>query len=232
MADNRFSSQKSYAAFLSRSSENQELLFESLLFDKDRFSWIVSDYTALEKQLSRVYKTSGMMIGLATIGDTDDLFAYVRYVLPGSDAAAKSIKRGDKCLSVNNEQLTINNYTELLNSEEESYSIQLAEINEGTVTPTSKSIDLVKAEIQENPIHIQKVIELNNKKLGYLMYNGFVADFDAELQNVLAGFQTQGVSDLIIDLRYNRGGRTSSSIKLCQYDYWSIFRGIVCPNKT
>ena len=67
-------------------------------------------------------------------------------------------------MSVNNEQLTINNYTELMNSEEESYSIQLAEINEGTVTPTSKSIDLVKAEIQENPIHIQKVIELNNKK--------------------------------------------------------------------
>ena len=110
----------------------------------------MSVYTALEKQLNRVYKTSGMMIGLATIGDTDDLFAYVRYVLPGSDADAKNIKRGDVFLSVNNEQLTINNYNELLNSEEESYSIQLAEINEGTVTPTSKSIDLVKAEIQEN----------------------------------------------------------------------------------
>ncbi|MGB0305720.1 MAG: S41 family peptidase, partial [Flavobacteriaceae bacterium] len=140
--------------------------------------------------------------------------AYVRYVLPGSDAAAKNIKRGDVFLSVNNEQLTINNYTELLSSEEESFSIQLAEINGGFVNPISKSIDLVKAEIQENPIHIQKVIELNNKKIGYLMYNAFVADFDAELESVLAGFQTQGVSDLIIDLRYNRGGRTSSSIKL------------------
>ena len=214
LADDRFSSQKSYAAFLSQSSGNQELLFESLLFDKDRFSWIMSDYTALENQLSRIYKTSGMMIGLATIGNSDDLIAYVRYVLPGSDAAAKNIKRGDVFLSVNNEQLTINNYTELLSSEEESFSIQLAEINGGFVNPISKSIDLVKAEIQENPIHIQKVIELNNKKIGYLMYNGFVADFDAELQNVLAGFQTQGVSDLIIDLRYNRGGRTSSSIKL------------------
>ena len=214
LADNRFSSQKSYATFLSLSSENQEQLFESLLFDKDRFSWIMSDYTALENQLSRIYKTSGMMVGLATIGDSDDLIAYVRYVLHGSDAAEKNIKRGDLFLSVNNEQLTINNYTELLNSEEESFSIQLAEINEGTVNPTSKSIDLVKAEIQENPIHIHKIIELNNKKIGYLMYNGFVADFDAELQNVLAGFQTQNVSDFIIDLRYNRGGRTSSSIKL------------------
>ena len=214
LADDRFSSQKSYAAFLSQSSGNQEMLFKSLLFGKDRFSWIVSDYTVLEKQLSRIYKTNGMMIGLATIRNSDDLIAYVRYVLPGSDAAAKNIKRGDVFVSVNNEQLTINNYNELLNSEEESYSIQLAEINEGTVTPTSKSIDLVKAEMQENPIHKQRVIELNNKKIGYLMYNGFVADFDAELESVLAGFQTQGVSDFIIDLRYNRGGQTSSSIKL------------------
>ena len=214
LADDRFSSQKSYASFLSQSSGNQEQLFESLLYDKDRFSWIVSDYTALEKQLSRIYKTSGMMIGLATIGNSDDLIAYIRYVLPGSDAATKNIKRGDVFLSVNNEQLTINNYTELLSSEEESFSIQLAEINGGFVNPISKSIDLVKAEIQENPIHIMKVIELNNKKIGYLMYNAFVADFDAELLNVLAGFQTQGVSDFIIDLRYNRGGRTSSSIKL------------------
>ena len=214
LADDRFSSQKSYAAFLSQSSENQEMLFKSLLLDKDRFSWIVSDYTVLEKQLSRIYKTNGMMIGLATIRNSDDLIAYVRYVLPGSDAAAKNIKRGDVFVSVNNEQLTINNYNELLNSEEESYSIQLAEINEGTITPTSKRIDWVKAEIPENPIHKQRVIELNNKKIGYLMYNGFVADFDAELESVLAGFQTQGVSDFIIDLRYNRGGQTSSSIKL------------------
>ena len=46
------------------------------------------------------------------------------------------------------------------------------------------------------------------------MYNGFVADFDNQLENTFAQFQTQGVNQLIVDLRYNRGGRTSSSIKL------------------
>ena len=214
LADNRFNSQKSYASFLSRSNENQEQLFESLLFDKDRFSWIVSDYTALENQLRRVYTTSGMMIGLARIGESNDLFAYVRYVLPGSDAAAKNIERGDLFLSVNNEQLTIDNYRDLLSSDVELFSIQLAQISDQTVTPTGISVDLVKSEIQENPIKITKLIELNNTKIGYLMYNGFVADFDNELENTLAQFQTQGVNQLIVDLRYNRGGRTSSSIKL------------------
>ena len=214
LADNRFDSQKSYASFLSRFNANHDLLFESLLSENDRFSWIMSDYTALENQLRRVYKTSGMMIGLARIGESNDLFAYVRYVLPGSDAAAKNIERGDLFLSVNNEQLTIDNYRDLLSSDVELFSIQLAQISDQTVTPTGISVDLVKSEIQENPIKITKLIELNNTKIGYLMYNGFVADFDNELENTLAQFQTQGVNQLIVDLRYNRGGRTSSSIKL------------------
>jgi carboxyl-terminal processing protease len=214
MADNRFDSQKSYASFLSEFNENHELLFESLLSDKDRFSWIMSDYTELEKQLSRVYTTSGMMIQLARIGQSDDLFAFVRYVFPDSDADAKNITRGDLFLSVNNEQLTINNYSDLLSSEVQSFSIQLAQISEQTIAPTGVSVDLVKAEMQENPIHIHKIIELNNAKIGYLMYNGFVADFDEELESTFAEFQTQGVNQLIIDLRYNRGGRISSAIKL------------------
>ena len=214
LADNRFNSQKSYASFLSRSNENQEQLFESLLFDKDRFSWIVSDYTALENQLRRVYTTSGMILGLERIGESNDLFAYVRYVLPDSDASEKNIKRGDLFLSINNEQLTMDNYRDLLRSDVEFFSIQLAQISGQTVSPTGISVDLVKAEIQENPIHIHKLIELNNAKIGYLMYNGFVADFDDQLESAFAEFQTQGINQLVIDLRYNRGGRTSSSIKL------------------
>ena len=214
LADNRFNSQKSYASFLSRSNENQEQLFESLLFDKDRFSWIVSDYTALENQLRRVYTTSGMILGLERIGESNDLFAYVRYVLPDSDASEKNIKRGDLFLSINNEQLTMDNYRELLRSDVELFSIQLAQISGQTVSPTGLSVDLVKAEIQENPIHIHKLIELNNAKIAYLMYNGFVADFDDQLESAFAEFQTQGINQLVIDLRYNRGGRTSSSIKL------------------
>jgi carboxyl-terminal processing protease len=214
LADNRFVSQKSYANFLSQFNANHELLFESLLSDKDRFSWIMSDYTALEKQLSRIYTTSGMMIGLGRIGDSNDLFAFVRYVLPDSDAAVKNIQRGDLFLSVNNEQLTIDNYQNLLSSEVESFSIQLAQISDQAITPTGISVDLVKAEIQENPIHIHKLIELNNAKIGYLMYNGFVADFDNELGSAFAEFQTQGVNQLIVDLRYNRGGRISTAIKL------------------
>ena len=124
----------------------------------------MSDYTALENQLRRVYTTSGMKIGLERIGESNDLFAYVRYVLPDSDAAVKNIKRGDLFLSINNEQLKMDNYRDLLSSDVELFSIQLAQISDQTVTPTGISVDLVKAEIQENPI-IHKLIELKTQKL-------------------------------------------------------------------
>ena len=214
LADNRFDTQKSYANYLSKFNANHELLFGSLLSENDRFSWIMSDYTALENQLRRVYTTSGMILGLARIGESNDLIAFVRYVLPYSDAAVKNITRGDLFLSINNEQLTIDNYQVLLNSEVESYTIQLAQISGQAIVPTGVSVDLFKAEIQENPIYVHKIIELNNTKIGYLMYNGFVADFDEELENVFVEFKSRGVNQLIIDLRYNRGGRTSSAIKL------------------
>ena len=55
----------------------------------------MSDYILLENQLSRLYTTSGMMPGLARIGESNDLVAFVRYVLPDSDAAAKNIERGN-----------------------------------------------------------------------------------------------------------------------------------------
>lgn len=226
LADNRFDSRESYANYLSQFDGKLELLFESLLSSEDRFSWIMSDYTDLENQLSRIYKTSGMMFDLVRIGDSNDLFAFVRYVLPGSDAASKNIKRGDLFLSVNNEQLTINNYQDLLSSDVGSFSIQLAQITGQTIALSGVNVDLVKTEIQENPVHIHKVIELNNTKIGYLMYNGFVADFDEELESAFSEFQTQGVNHLIVDLRYNRGGRTSSSIKLASMitgQFWVRF---------
>ena len=77
----------------------------------------MSDYNVLENQLRRVYTTSGMMLGLERIGESNDLFAYVRYALPGSDASIKNITRGVLFLSINNEQLTMDNYQDLLNSE-------------------------------------------------------------------------------------------------------------------
>jgi C-terminal processing protease CtpA/Prc len=46
------------------------------------------------------------------------------------------------------------------------------------------------------------------------MYNSFIADFDDELNAVFANFKANGVTELVLDFRYNPGGSVFSAITL------------------
>jgi C-terminal processing protease CtpA/Prc len=74
-------------------------------------------------------------------------------------------------------------------------------------------------DFSENPILINKVIEQGDKKIGYLMYNGFLAAYDDELNDVFGDFAAQGIDDLIMDFRYNPGGRVSSAVQIASSVY-------------
>ena len=46
------------------------------------------------------------------------------------------------------------------------------------------------------------------------MYNQFVAEKSVELNKAFANFKSDGISDLIIDLRYNGGGSVQNCVEL------------------
>ncbi|GFR90104.1 peptidase, S41 family [Elysia marginata] len=46
------------------------------------------------------------------------------------------------------------------------------------------------------------------------MYNQFVGDYDKKLNDVFANFKSNGVTDLVLDLRYNPGGSVDTAINL------------------
>ena len=46
------------------------------------------------------------------------------------------------------------------------------------------------------------------------MYNGFVADYDTQLNAVFADFAAQNIQHLVLDLRYNPGGSVNSAAAL------------------
>ncbi|MCM0668432.1 S41 family peptidase [Flavobacterium tyrosinilyticum] len=222
LADGR-NLQPDFNQFL-RGYSHPEDLFEDLLNKPvskypngdaiDRFSWIVEDYTVLEQELSGVTKNNGVDFRLSRVSSgSNDVVGFVRYIIPNSDASTKAIKRGDLFTSVNGVKLTVSNYQELLLNKD-SYTLNLADYNGSTYVLNGKSVDLTKTVLEENPILISKVIPSGSHKIGYLMYNGFYPGYDDKLNQAFGEFKSQGITDLVLDLRYNGGGSVTSSIRL------------------
>jgi len=223
LANDRFASEGDYQNFLD-DYESPEGLFESLIFDRetvDRFSWITNDYIALEQQFSGVTKTNGAEFNFYYApGSSSDVFGIVRLVQPNSNASITTLTRGQVFNKIDGVGLTDANLRALLSSE--TYTLNLATYNtngtnvpdDDSLTDGTETITLSKAVYSENPIFKTEVLTINNENVGYLMYNGFVADYDAQLNAAFAEFQAQNIQQLVLDLRYNPGGSVNSATAL------------------
>jgi carboxyl-terminal processing protease len=221
----KYKNQSELNSFLENAG-SPETLFESLIFDRhntDKWSVLFDDYITLENILHGISLSNGMEFGLVHESNNNtDIFGYVRYVFPNSDADLKGITRGMIFNSVNETALTVNNYRSLLFSSDTSYSIELATYNtDGTVTSLidpltllPDSFTLLKTEIQENPVHLTKVITSGAHKIGYLMYNGFYSSFDGQLNDAIGQLKNEGITELVLDLRYNGGGSVRTATYL------------------
>ena len=213
LADNRFANQAALDVFLTNYKVPEDL-FDALRVSQtiDRFSWMVDDYVTLEQSLQGTSKNSGVEFRLSRYSDgSNEIFGYVYYIIPDSDAAKKEIKRGDVFTAVNGIPLTVSNYESLLFGSDDTFTLNMANIN---IIPNNKSVSLTKTVLSENPILVNKVISTGGKKIGYLMYNGFYSDFDSQLNTAFGEFKSQGITDLVLDLRYNGGGSVRTATYL------------------
>ena len=227
LSDSKKESESDYAYFLSQ-NPNPENFFNSLLHPDDNFSWIVDDYVELENMLQGIDISDGMEFGLYVECNDQNIFGFVRYVQKDSDAESKGVKRGMVFSNINGTRLTRDNYRDLLfNDTNSSYTIRFSEISYNqnnqcaNIIPGQEDLTLIKSRIVKNPIHISKIIENEGQKIGYLMYNQFLGvvesegkDYNSELNDAFSNFLSNGINDLVIDLRYNPGGRISTSINL------------------
>ncbi|MHA6281080.1 S41 family peptidase [Salinimicrobium sp. CAU 1759] len=190
-----------------------ENLFESLKSNDDRFSFMTDDYEALEDRFNGISSsTAGMEFGLGRISGTDNLFGFLQYVIPNTSAAEAGLTRGTVFTEINGQKLTINNLQSLLDNN--TFTINIGKVEDGTLVLTDETVTLSQSTYTENPVHVVKTIDLNGKKVGYLMYNSFIANFDDELNLAFGELKGQGVSELVLDLRYNGGGNVETAIDL------------------
>ena len=220
LGDDFFTSDADYTEFLESGANPEDFFFDHLLFSEDRFSFLSDDYVELTQNLSGISRSNGLEFGLFLFSEGDNLFGYVRYIVPDSDAATKDIARGELFTGVDGQTLNINNYTELLFGENDTYTLNMAEISGDEIVANDKEVTLTKQEgLVENPVYISKSFEVNGQLIGYLMYNGFTNEFDEELNEAFGQLKSEGVTELVLDLRYNPGGSVNSSRLLSSMIY-------------
>ncbi len=221
--NNRFNDSEEYASYLN-SYNSPENLFESLIYERDnidKFSLIVDNYIELEQYLSGVSLSNGLNFGLVYLpNSTNEIFGYVRYVDNGSEADLANINRGDIFRRIDDIPLSIDNYSDLLS--QEVYTVNFAnyfnnnteDIADDTLELNDINIELQKVPLIKNPVHHYSTLNYSGGKIGYLMYNQFVSNYDDYLKTIFSEFKSNSIDELILDLRYNPGGSINSAIVL------------------
>lgn len=85
---------------------------------------------------------------------------------------------------------------------------------------STSDISLTAATYQEHPVYLDTVYTISSKKIGYLSFNSFLGDTNqvySEFSRVFNKFTNAGISDLVVDLRYNGGGYVSVQQKLADW---------------
>ena len=212
LADDRFINSEDYTAFLVSETDPGQFFDNKLLFSEDRFSIYKENYKDLTNALSGISRSNGVEFGLVGYADSDDIFGYVRYIIPNSDASTKDISRGELFTKVDGITLNNNNYIDLLFGENNTYTLTMATMVNGIPTESDKEVSLTKQDgLAENPIFLSKSFEINGEKIGYLVYNGFTDEYDEILNEVFSTFKTDGITNLVLDLRYNPGGDVNTT---------------------
>jgi hypothetical protein len=218
LSDRRFNNQPQLNSYL-RGFPSPNDLFTSLLFDSpntDNNSVLVDDYNSITTPPIRTSVTNGVEYGIiAEPGSTTNVLGYVQYILPNSDAATKTIIRGDYFYGVNDTQLTRDNFRTLLEGAND-YTLNMAlfdgvKVEEDSIRTALDTIPrkviLSKAGYTHSPVSLVKNIVSGANNIGYLFYNNdFSSNYINDLNNTFLQFKNQGVNQLILDLRFNIGG--------------------------
>ncbi|XOV82655.1 MAG: S41 family peptidase [bacterium] len=135
----------------------------------------------------------------------------VAFVEPNSPADLAGMTRGSRVLLVDGVD-AINDNTQ---AGVDALNAGLFPGNTGTSTrlrisdfddSNVRDVDLVSASITQNPTPVTDVFQTPSGPVGYLLFTTHIAPAEAALVAAIESFAGAGITDLILDLRYNGGG--------------------------
>jgi C-terminal processing protease CtpA/Prc len=181
----------------------------------DRYSFVITEEESSGLQTGSD-KDYGFFIKAAALDRAlpyDSVHWFVSYVYNTSSAGIAGVQRGwyinkingtaigydDPSVDILNDVFFGNGTSATFEFTKPDGSIATASLNKTEFTANSVLYDTVYNSTD------------GSKKIGYFVFNQFFgAPSRTELANVFSYFQQQGINELIVDLRYNRGGSTET----------------------
>ena len=153
----------------------------------------------------------GMDYSMAKLSDAEDIYAaMVTYVEPGSPAGEAGIERGTWIMEVDGKSITSETSSKVL-SDGKDHKLTMGryhEISDEEGTKTGYIISYgyfqlgTAAFYEKADIPYHNVLTVGDKKVGYLLCNRFTGE-TSELASLSNKFASEGVNEVVLDLRYN-----------------------------
>ncbi|MDR1676330.1 MAG: hypothetical protein LBR86_07675 [Tannerella sp.] len=186
--------------------------FEKLVYSADKWSMLTDDLQGLSNEFEGVSTTFGHVLIFGRFSNSDNLFAIVLYVYPDTPAEKAGVKRGDIFLTINGAGITEENYRDLYDAS--SLVVGRGVLIEQGIAPDDRTFSMNAETLYENPIVKDTVIVKGAHKIGYLCYTDYTMESENALVALFDGYKSQGVTDVVLDLRYNGGGFARTSVLL------------------
>jgi carboxyl-terminal processing protease len=191
-------------------------------FDLQKTSAITSSGTAKDKfhftyptdvwqQLSQGGVEVSYGLSWALAQSQTSRSAVVAYIEPSPPAAttAAGLTRGVEVLAVDGVDINANTSTAIdsLNAglfpetAGESHTFSIRDLN-----GTTRTVTLQSANFTSTPVQNVGTLATLTGQVGYIQFNDHVATAESQLVNAISMLQGLGVTDLVLDIRYNGGG--------------------------
>ena len=173
--------------------------------DKDHFHFIYDTPTWIALSQSGVSYGYGFEVAL--IANTPPRQAVIAYTNAATPAATAGIARGSKVVTVDGVDLVNGADTVTLNAglfPTAAGPHTFGVLDLGATTP--RNVTLNAAALAQSTVQNVKTLPAPNQTVGYMQFNDHLATSEAQLVTAINQLKASGISELMLDLRYNGGG--------------------------
>lgn len=175
---------------------------------EDDYSYVIDE----EEQENFNIKLQGEYegVGIEIISTTDNN-TYIYSVFESSPADKAGLKVGDKILKVDNLDMDGKNSTDISDyikkSEKDNFDMVVERDGEEI------EVNLKREKVVINSV-TSKIIEKDDKKIGYIYMSIFSATSAKQFKTKLEELEKEEIDSLIIDVRYNNGGHLTTATSI------------------